>query len=61
MGVITTFDEKIDIAKDSITAAYEALLECLKNETWGYDEKNKEYIDTVHEVTAELIKLKRKL
>ena len=61
MGVTTTADEKIAMAKELLSSAYKELLIVLDEDTWGHKDFNEEYITTIHEVSSELLKLKRKL
>lgn len=61
MSVRTTADEKLDEAKDLINQAYKLLLEVLNPDTYGSDEYEEEYINTVHESVLDLLKIKRKL
>ena len=61
MSVTTTADEKIMKSKELISDAYKELLIVLDESTYGHDEYTEEYIQTVHEVAMELLKLKRKL
>lgn len=61
MSVTTTADEKLSQAKKHLSEAYKALLEVLDESTWGHGDFKQDYIDTVAEVTFELLKLKRKL
>lgn len=61
MSVTTKADEKRIKAKELISDAYKELLVFLDEETWGHNDFKDEYIDTVHEVACELLKLKRKL
>lgn len=59
--MITTADEKIIKAKDLISDAYKELLIVLDEDTHGYDDFKKEYLNTIQEIALELLKLKRKL
>ncbi len=61
MGVTTTADTKKEEAKEHLSDAYKALLTVLDENTWGHSDFNKDYIDTIHEVALEILKLKRKL
>jgi hypothetical protein len=61
MSVTTTADEKIRNAKELISNAYKELLIVLDEETWGHNDFKEGYIDEVHEIAVELLKLKRKL
>ena len=61
MSVTTTADEKIRSAKEHLSAAYKDLLEVLDEDTWGHDDFIDGYIDTVAEVTIEILKIKKKL
>lgn len=61
MSVRTTFDEKRDEAKEYIGKALASLQECTKEDTWGYNEMNHEFIDELIQMVADLTKMKRKL
>ncbi len=61
MGVETTADKNILQAKEKIGEACELLLNVLDEDTWGHNDLREQYINTIHEITVELLKLKRKL
>jgi hypothetical protein len=61
MSVTTTADEKISRAKELISDAYKELLIALNEDTWGHDDFNSEYIETIFKVSMKLLKLKSKL
>ncbi len=61
MGIITKADEKLKDAKEKINEAYKDLLEFLDEETWGHEDYDNDFIDKVHEIALELLKVKRKL
>lgn len=61
MSVTTTTDEKIQSAKDHLSIAYKELLIVLDEDTWGHNGLDELYINTIHEITIEILKLKRKL
>ena len=61
MSVRTTFDEKKDSAKEAIDQAIKNLHECIKPDTWGYDQIQPSYIDELFEIMLNLTKIKRKL
>ena len=57
----TTADEKIHEAKKSIDLAIKQLLVVVDEDTWGYRDLGKEYINIVFEAMIELHKIKQKL
>ena len=61
MGVVTTADERRDEAKDYIEKAYNCLIEATDDDTWGADEYEESYIETLEEIAIQLRKLKRKI
>jgi hypothetical protein len=61
MSVRTTADEKLDSAKIHLNAAYKDILEVLDDSTWGHDNYNTIFIDNLHVLALELLKLKRLL
>lgn len=61
MSVRTTFDEKREAAKDGLGIAIVSIQECLKEDTWGYNDIRTDYIDELAQMLADLIKMKRKL
>lgn len=61
MGVRTTFDERREEAKELLSKAIVAVMECLNENTWGYSEMKDEVIDEMTNILSELIKMKRKL
>jgi hypothetical protein len=61
MSVHTTADKAIDKAKSLLLEASQQLLAALDEKTWGSSEFGDDYINTMHEVALELLKLKRKL
>jgi len=61
MGVTTTADEKLRDAREKIEGAYKDLLEFLNEDTYGHGDYKSDFIDTVHELALELLKIKRKL
>lgn len=61
MGVITTFDEKVEEAKSALSVAIKSIQVCLDEDTWGYSDIKSEYIDELAETFAIIIKIKRKL
>jgi len=61
MSAIKTTDQKISEAKQEIAKAYKNLLIVLDEDTYGHNDLTNSYIDTIQEVAAELLKLKRKL
>jgi hypothetical protein len=61
MSVITTSDGKIEKAKELMSEAYKELLLVFLDETNNNSAYKDEYIDEIHEVALQLLKLKRKL
>ncbi len=61
MSVTTTCDEKIKRVKELILEINRELLIVLDEDTWGHNDYNEQYMDTVMEVMVELLKIKRKL
>jgi len=61
MSVRTTADEKRDEAKYHINMAYECLLEVLDPDTWGHNEYDDKYFETIEKTLIKLLKLKRGL
>ena len=61
MSVITTFDEKRAKAREALNEAIKNLQECTKEDTWGYNDIDPEYVDELVDMVAQLIKMKRKL
>lgn len=61
MSVITTADEKIDSAEQSVRDAAEALSDVLIHECWGSDEYTPERMIVLREVLNELISIKIRL
>ena len=60
MSVDTTADQKIRKAKALISEAYKELLVFLDEDTWGHANYDDLYIERIHEIASELLKLKRK-
>lgn len=61
MSVNTTASECIDKVRENIEEAYKNILIVLNPDTSGNDEYKKEYIDDLHDVAVELLKIKRKI
>lgn len=61
MSVQTTADDNRDEAKDHIDQAIKCLSRALEIDTWGSDQYNSKYIDTMEKVSIKLRKLNRKL
>ena len=61
MSVNTTADIKIREAKHYLSHAYTCLHEVLDEECWGYEDLADDYIDKIHKLSLEVLKLKRKL
>lgn len=61
MGVITTFGEKRDEAKDGLAKAINALQVCVNENTYGYEEVRKDYIIKLAKMIPQLIEMKIEL
>jgi hypothetical protein len=61
MGVTTTADEKIMEARNGVDQAYRAILTVLDPDTWGHGDFNSEYIEKLHFIQLELLKIKKEL
>jgi hypothetical protein len=61
MGVVTTFDEKRDEAKEYIRKAVVCLQRCLDEDTYGFNDKSAEHLDMLTTMMAELMIMQRKL
>jgi len=61
MSVRTTADERIESARTHLDAAYKDILEVLDDNTWGHSEYTDAFIDKLHALALELLKLKRVL
>lgn len=61
MGVVTTFSERRNDAKEALKKVIENLQECVKEDTWGYSDIREDYIDDLIQMIAQLTIMKRKL
>lgn len=61
MSVTTTFDNKIQDAKDNLSSAYKNLLVCLDEDTWGHSDISSEYMKAVHEAAMKIYEIRNKL
>ena len=58
---MTTAQEKLESARNSVEQAYKDLLVFLNSDTWGHKDYNDLFIDHIQEVSSDLLKVKRKL
>lgn len=61
MSVRTTYDERLDHAREKLEEAYYAVSRLIDKEVWGYDDMNDRHKQRVIKVLAKLLVLKEKL
>lgn len=61
MSVITTADEKIAEAKNSIMEANILLLAAINPKTWGYNDYNSDFIESLHDAIKKLREIQKLL
>ncbi len=59
MSVTTTADEKITEARNSIMEANIALLAAINPQTWGYNDYENDFIDSLHDAIKKLREIQK--
>jgi len=61
MGAYTTFDETKQDLEEKLKECTTLFDKMLDEDTWGYDEWSKEYIDLLHKKRFELYNLRKNI